>query len=231
MLEKQKTYKYETHLHTSEASACAGGTGAEMARAWQEAGYSGIIVTDHFFNGNTSVSSRLSWENRVEKFCKGYENAFREGVRCGLHVFFGWEYNYCGTEFLTYGLDRQFLLDHPDMLSWSLGQYFQKVRQHGGFISHAHPFRRASYIRDVRLFPDQVDAVEVVNASHTDPAFNRQALEYARKHQLLMTSGSDAHNPDEVYGGGIAFTREIHSMDEFIQAMRASEGHCLHLED
>ena len=39
---------YETHLHTSEASACSIITGAEQARTYKEAGYSGIIVTDHF---------------------------------------------------------------------------------------------------------------------------------------------------------------------------------------
>ena len=34
-------YLYETHMHTSEASACAGSTGAQMARAYKEAGYTG----------------------------------------------------------------------------------------------------------------------------------------------------------------------------------------------
>ena len=42
-------YVYETHMHTSEASACAGSTGTQMARAYKAAGYTGIIVTDHFF--------------------------------------------------------------------------------------------------------------------------------------------------------------------------------------
>ena len=41
-------YKYETHLHTSEVSKCARSTGAEMARAFNKAGYAGIFVTDHF---------------------------------------------------------------------------------------------------------------------------------------------------------------------------------------
>ena len=44
----KKTYKYETHLHTREGSACASATGGEMVRAHIEAGYSGMIVTDHF---------------------------------------------------------------------------------------------------------------------------------------------------------------------------------------
>lgn len=78
---------YETHLHTSEASACSIITGAEQARTYKEAGYSGIIVTDHFFNGNTAIPKGLPWEKRVEMFGKGYENAKKEGDKIGLSVF------------------------------------------------------------------------------------------------------------------------------------------------
>ena len=92
-------YLYETHMHTSEASACAGSTGAQMARAYKEAGYTGIIVTDHFFYGNTSVDRSLPWEEWVRRFCLGYEHAKAEGERIGLSVFFGWEACYEGTEF------------------------------------------------------------------------------------------------------------------------------------
>ena len=80
-------YLYETHMHTSEASACAGSTGAQMARAYKEAGYTGIIVTDHFFYGNTSVDRSLPWEEWVRRFCLGYEHAKAEGKRIGLSVF------------------------------------------------------------------------------------------------------------------------------------------------
>ena len=45
-------YVYETHLHTKLGSACGKNTGKEMAIAHKEAGYAGIIVTDHFFYGN-----------------------------------------------------------------------------------------------------------------------------------------------------------------------------------
>ena len=43
-------YRYETHMHTMEGSACSSSTGAEMARAHKAAGYTGIFVTDHFFS-------------------------------------------------------------------------------------------------------------------------------------------------------------------------------------
>ena len=108
-------YLYETHMHTSEASACAGSTGAQMARAYKEAGYTGIIVTDHFFYGNTSVDRSLPWEEWVRRFCLGYEHAKAEGKRIGLSVFFGWEACYEGTEFLVYGLDQAWLLAHPQI--------------------------------------------------------------------------------------------------------------------
>lgn len=80
-------YLYETHLHTSEASACARNTGEEMARACKEYGYTGIFVTDHNWGGNTCVDGSLSWDAWVDQFCLGYEHAKAEGDRIGLDVF------------------------------------------------------------------------------------------------------------------------------------------------
>lgn len=214
-------FLYETHLHTAEASACATASAKEMVRTYAEAGYSGLIVTDHFFNGNTAISGRLPWKERVEQFCRGYENALEEGRRLGFSVFFGWEYSYYGTDFLTYGLDKAFLLNNPDILSWPLKDYLRRVRSLGGFITHAHPFRRAFYINDVRLFPEEVDAVEVINTSHTDPSFNAQAKAYAIKHHLLQTSGSDIHHTDKLTGGGMAFDHQLHTIADFIAAVRS----------
>ena len=77
-------FLYETHMHTSEASACAVNTGAEMARAYKAAGYTGIIITDHFFYGNTAVDRKLPWRQWVERFCLGYEHAREEGERSFL---------------------------------------------------------------------------------------------------------------------------------------------------
>ena len=65
-------YVYETHLHTSESSACAANTGDEMARACYEAGYTGIIVTNHFVYGNTNIDRKLPWTEWVGAFCKGF---------------------------------------------------------------------------------------------------------------------------------------------------------------
>ena len=78
-------------------------------------GYDGIIVTDHFFNGNCAVTNFDSWEDRVNKFCKGYENAKEVGDEIGLKVFFGLEYSYFGADLLTYGIDKDFLLANDNI--------------------------------------------------------------------------------------------------------------------
>jgi histidinol phosphatase-like PHP family hydrolase len=222
-----KEYHYETHMHTAEASACATGTGAEMVRAYAEFGYSGVIITDHFFNGNTSIPEYLPWEKRIELFCKGYENALEEGEKTGIHVFFGWEYAFDGTEFLTYGLDKEFLLRNPDILGWSVEKYIKTVHDNGGFVVHAHPFREAYYIPKIRLYPQLVDGVEVINASHMKARFNERSKAFAEKHGLPQLSGSDSHHPDCIYGGGMAFDREIHTIFEFIEAVRSKTGYRL----
>lgn len=219
--ETERKFKYETHLHTSEASACALSSGAEMVRAHYKAGYSGMIVTDHFFNGNTSIPAGLPWEERVDLFCKGYENAFEEAKGIDFDVFFGWEYGDNGADFLTYGLGREFLLANPDILSWPIERYLGTVRRHGGFVSQAHPFREAWYIKSIRIFPEHVDAVEVCNASHTNPRFDELALELAEKHSLYRTSGSDTHSAGNLSGGGMQFGHRLDSIDEFIKAVKA----------
>ena len=215
-------YKYETHLHTSEASACATYSGAEQVRSYKEAGYEGIFVTDHFFNGNTAIPRNLSWEERINRFCKGYENAKQEGDRIGLSVFLGWEVNYQCTEFLIYGLDKDWLLHHPDILSWSLKEHYDKVKAAGGFVVHAHPFREREYIKEIRLFPELTDAVEVFNVGNQNEEFDRRALAYANKHKLPMTAGTDAHGKTKLHSG-MSFRTKLIDDKDFISKVQNGE--------
>ena len=52
---RDQGFYVQMHLHTAESSRCARVGGADMARACKEAGYDLIIVTDHFFNANTTT--------------------------------------------------------------------------------------------------------------------------------------------------------------------------------
>lgn len=150
-------YKYETHLHTAECSRCAKNSAAEFVRFYKERGYQGIFITDHFLNGNTTVSPDVPWEQRVELFCRGYDTASAAGAKAGLDVFFGWEYSYDWAHLLTYGLGREWLLEHPDLLEWPVLDYLDQVHADGGYIVHAHPFR--DKIQIIHLFPGRIDCL------------------------------------------------------------------------
>jgi hypothetical protein len=213
-------YRYETHLHTKEASACANTSGAQHAREYKELGYAGIIVTDHFFNGNSCVARNLPWEQWVDLFCKGYENAKKEGDRIGLSVFLGWESCYRGTEFLIYGLDKQWLKAHPQIIKWSIKEQYQRVHEAGGFVVQAHPFREASYIMDLQLLPDCVDAVEAINARNTRNEYNDKAVAYAHKYNLPTTSGTDAHGMEKNHVG-VAFEQPLGDIKDYIGNIKA----------
>ncbi len=213
-------FLYETHLHTARASACAIFSGAQHARYYKEAGYSGIVVTDHFFNGNSSIPRDLPWKERIHQFYQGYEETKEEGDRLGLSVFFGWEANFRGTEFLIYGMDKEWLVNHPDILSWTVEQQYKEIHEAGGYIVHAHPFRQREYIDEVRLYPDYVDAVEGINVGNHNDEFDKKAMEYARKHKLPIVAGTDAHGK-ETYRSGIAFKRKAEDIGDYIDMIKA----------
>jgi histidinol phosphatase-like PHP family hydrolase len=219
----ENRYLYETHLHTSEASACSISSGREHVIAHYNKGYAGIVVTDHFFNGNTAVPSYLPWDERVELFCSGYEAAVKSARDFDFDVFFGLEYNYKGTEFTTYGVDKIFLLKNSDMMSWSLERYIEEVHTYGGFIIHVHPFRKESYIPKIRLYPNLVDAVEVENLHNAKDEYNQKALYYARKHNLPMTKGTDVHFIGDIVGGGMTFHKRPKDIFELIELIKETK--------
>ena len=130
-------YRYETHLHTSQGSACGRSTGREHVRFYKEMGYQGIIITDHFFGGNTAAPRTGPWKERIEAFCSGYEDALIEGQKIGLDVFFGWEERFVGDEYLVYGLDKAFLLDHPEVEKWTRKQQYEESHRFGGCVRAA----------------------------------------------------------------------------------------------
>ncbi len=215
-------YKYETHMHTKEGSACGRSTAVEMVRAYKEAGYTGIFVTDHFFNGNCAVDRNLPWQEKVELFCKGYENAKKEGEHMGLDVFFGFEYGVEGADFLVYNLDKQWLLEHSDVDRWEPRAAFKAMHEDGGFIVHAHPFRERDYINHIHLFPRDVDGVEVVNGGQLlEPWMNERANIYAMMYDLPKTAGSDAHNAAALPGCGVESMNRLETAADYLEQMKA----------
>ncbi len=213
-------FRYDTHVHTSEASRCGKMSGAEMVHYYKKNGYDGIFITDHFVNGNTRTTPEMSWEEKMQLFVSGYENARTEGERVGLDVFFGLEYNYRYTEFLVYGLDYEWLLSHPDCDKLEPAEFCALAHASGAFIVHAHPFRIRPYIKAVRLYPDCVDAIEVMNAAHLDDMpHDRRAEWYAREFGFARTGGSDNHVVNQRYLGGIEVKERFCSFADYRDAV------------
>lgn len=214
-------YLYETHLHTDEGSRCGKTPAKEYIPYYIDQGYRGIIVTDHFY-GNVSYTPdrSSSWRDQMDFYCRGYEEALNEGIKRGLDVFFGVEQNYDGDEYLIYGVDKRWLVDHPDMVAWSRKMLFDEVVSAGGCMVQAHPFRVRDYISRIVLCRC-VHAVEVFNAGnrHQDDLY---ALAYARRYNLPMTAGSDMHRIGERSGSllyGVEFDRPWTDIGDYVKAI------------
>ena len=196
---------YETHLHSSQSSACAVTRGQDYVRRYIDLGFTGIMVTDHFFNSNTTFDRRRHWSEWVKGFCSGYEDTLNEGEKRGLDVFFGWEETFGGDDYLVYGLDKTWLLRHPEMVRWTREEQFNAVHRDGGCIVHAHPFRQHKYLSAVTLAPYFIDAVEAANAGNHDALYDAQAFEYARILELPAVAGSDIHNAADMGKNGMPY--------------------------
>lgn len=233
-IEKEYPYFYETHLHTNSASKCGKAAPEDIVIACKDYGYTGIIITEHNWGGNTCIDRNLPWNEFVDQFCAGYERAKIKGDEIGLQVFFGWEAGYDGTEFLIYGLDKNFMKDHPELREATIEEQFDIVHSGGGIVVHAHPFREEDYIPEIRLFPDYIDGVEGVNATHISdnsehsftPEYDIRAREYAKKLGLPMTAGSDVHRIVMV-GGGIRTREKLDSIKDFTALVKSGEGYVL----
>ena len=214
------SYLYETHLHTVYSSACANSKGSEYVRLYKEMGYSGIIVTDHFYNGNTAIPRNLPWKEWVKQFCRGYEEARNEGERRGFDVFFGWEETFDSCDdYLIFGLDREWLMEHPEVRSWSRGEQYRAVKAAGGCVVQAHPFRQHYYIRQVVLSTGCVDAVEAANLGNMERSYDSLAMRYAQKLGLPVTAGSDMHDARQICSGwlfGVFFDNKAQTIGDIV---------------
>lgn len=227
-----KQYLWETHMHTKETSRCGRCAAARMVRAYKDAGYHGIVVTDHFLNGNSVPSKTAPWQARIDRMLKGYLAAKRAGEKLGITVLFGWEYYWQGADFLTFGLHEDFLRDQPDLCDISIETYIRRVRGCGGLVSQAHPFREAIYLPPhVEKRWDIVDAIEVINGSHAakNRSWDEQAQALAKSHGLIQTAGSDAHSLDAVATAAVAFDTPFITDTDFVAALRANLGKAIRL--
>jgi len=215
-------FKLETHCHTSEGSKCGHITAEQQVIQYKNAGYDGIIITDHFVNGNSSVDRTLPWEEQMMIQFSGFKNAYNAGKKTGLKVFEGIEFAYNGTEFIVLGLGYEWFKNHPETKDMTPEEFLPLFRENGAAVIHVHPFREASYIPMQRLYPELVDAVEGVNLRN-EYEWNVKALDYAKKHNLPVTAGSDSHRLGEL-GAGIEIDFEVNDLSEIVQMIKSGKG-------
>lgn len=188
----QIMYKYETHLHTRPVSRCAAATVRESLQFYKDIGYDGVFITNHFIDGNINIESSKPYSERIEFYFSDYEEGLKIGKEIGIKVFCGIEQSYDETDFLIYGLDKEWFLKHPQIEQMKKSEELLYYMESGALVIQAHPYREEDYIDHIRLFPRCVHGVEVLNAGRSEFQ-NKMAEIYAKNYKLLEVAGSDNH--------------------------------------
>ena len=192
-------YRYETHCHTHPVSACGKATVEDTVRFYKQLGYDGLFITNHFLDGNICHDIRnCSYEEQIRFYFSDYEEGLIIGRQVGLKVFPGVELSYKGTDFLIYGLDKEWYLAHSEIMNMDKSEELPFLIQEGALVIQAHPYREEFYIDHIRLFPRCVHGAEIINSSQTD-YMNEMAAVYAKHYGLYETCGSDNHWGSKVF--------------------------------
>lgn len=210
-------YKYETHLHTSPVSRCAIASVEESLKFYKELEYDGVFITNHFPDVEDDTNKGKTYEEKINFYFSDYEKALELSETVGIKVFGGIETSYGGTDFLVYGLDKEWFLAHPEIMHMKQSDKLAFMRENGALIIQAHPFREAFYIDHIRLFPRHVDGVEIMNANRPEEE-NNLAKIYCEHYGLIKFAGSDNHSASKQNKlFGICFDEPVCSIEDFIE--------------
>ncbi len=224
-------YRYETHLHTAVSSACSRFLPEEIVEKYVRLGYRGVFVTDHFMRGNSSVPKSLAYEEQVSRYFDGYRAVKKCAEGSGLDVFYGIEISEKGTDFLFYGLDEKWYRVHPELMTVTPKEFCRLARVAGGFVVQAHPYREEYYIDHIRLFPSDVDGIEVINTANGLGRANGLSKTLAEAYGLIESAGSDIHAKAQKLLAGVEFENKITSEQDFAARMKKGEGRIFTLTD
>jgi len=202
-------YKYDIHVHTSEVSSCGKIPAKEMVGMYKDAGYHGIVITDHYYEGFFENLPGTSWAEKTDQFLEGCNTAFNEGKKLDFHVICGMEIRFTenSNDYLVYGIDENFLKEHKELYKLGLKGFKKLIEGSGIIIVQAHPFRSGI----IPAPPKLIDGIEVFNGNPRHNSNNHLALEYAEKNGLIKLSGSDFHQRDDLARGGIIVSEVINS--------------------
>jgi len=215
-----KKYLYEMHLHTRETSNCAEVPAEIAVEEYIKAGYDGIVVTDHLSPSTYMKYGRelLPWHKKVDFFLRGYRK-MKNAAAGRINILLGMELRFRHSEgdndYLVYGITKEFLLSHPELLSLNIRQFYKLAQENGLIVFQAHPFRVGMKVTN----PNYLDGVEIFNGNPRHNSSNDIAEAWAKKYDLLVTSGSDYHEIDDLGSGGIWFNKEIKDNNILIEEL------------
>jgi predicted metal-dependent phosphoesterase TrpH len=107
----------------------------------------------------------------------------------------------------------------------SFGETIAAIKKQGGVVYLPHPFDRMHAIPDPATLHEhlgEIDVFEVYNARLLFETYNDEALRFARKYNLRMGAGSDAHVLQGL-GTGALRMRAFDGPDEFLLSLRTAE--------
>ncbi len=216
-------YRYETHMHTFPVSKCARRGVRENLEFYHSLGYDGIFITNHFLDGNINIDKTLPYEEKVEFYFSDYYEALELGKEIGIKVFLGVELSYRGTDFLIFGLDKEWFLAHPEIMDMTKSEELPFLAENGALVVQAHPYRQDRHIDHIRLFPHCIEGVETVNAGRTELE-NRMADIFADAYGFVKTAGSDNHTASkQTHLAGMESETPLVDEADFIRRVRNGE--------
>ena len=214
----------EMHAHTSEVSRCAHLDAAGVAARYLEAGYTTLVIANHF-NNYTLDTAGSDWQTRAAYYLRGWRKAV-DTANGRLHVLLGMEIRFPGSmnDYLVYGLDEEYLLAHPYLYDMNLRDFSELVRRDGLLIIQAHPFRNGMTV----MQPELLDGYEVFNGHVGHDSRNPIARAWCRTYGKIPTSGSDFHDPTSVIDAGIQTDVPITDMKQLCAVLRSGKYtiHC-----
>ena len=124
-------------------------------------------------------------------------------------------------------------LQRPQLTVQPDGRAFlrQVAGLEGGVAIPAHPYRETSILRELpgdKVAP-LLGTVEILNGK-TPADQNLSAIEYARKHGLRGTGGSDAHQISRLYSYLTLFDGPIRTLDDLVLGLRQGDFFPVHGE-
>ncbi len=190
----------DLHLHTSWSHDCSIDA-AELVDHAEAEGLGAIAVTDHNVFGGALEAADYA-RGRSLTVIRGEEvKTDDQGEVIGLF------------------LEREIPRGMP------FAETVAAIRDQGGLVYVPHPFDRLHSIPDPRTLHRniaEIDVLEVYNARLLFDAFNDEALRFARKYNLTMGAGSDAHVLQGV-GTGALRMRAFRDPEEFMISLRSAE--------